>query len=315
MILLWFACITVDDCLYFDDCIPYRPEGLDCGLAHNGLEHHGGACGTGFDPAWTRNTYDVQSAGTQPAPCPEGYALEQFLDDAGDNTGWYSCVALGNLNHSSGKLRDLPAGISCGLSSMVLTVNTCEGFVSADGECPPHYQFRWVIDRYIDRTNSECKRDPNSGFAFNQVRVLTFCELEAGEDAGCTLENCPDYLTVDARRGMLCGLHNRNDYFYNGSAENLPLVDQEQILEDWIRPCSPYDIDFQRLLPILERTANEDPQCMGKPVREGCPTGMELVCSGEWVTNRTNPEAYAPDLNSLCWCDIPGQAQKSYIDL
>ncbi len=330
--------IDLDDCLFFDSeaCEPYIPEGLTCGLAHRGADHYGGSCRLEYDPALRFTDSGVRYAEGRRADreCPEGFD-GIFLGDQESGNAWTICKAQSNRERSSADLRDIPQGAVCGLSKLNPAEKySCEGKLPANGECPEGYRLRWVRDEFTDCLDEECNR-LNQG-QFDHADDSTWCQDEGGSYPtstmplifcevmdGCTEGNCPDYIDTT---GLLCGLHARvfkpdfepdvEDLTTDrvGSSDIFDFI-SESIYDDFFEQCTEH---LDELDPVMvERLLDTgdagllpgEITCMGKPITEGCPEGLEVVCTAEFPWLEGNSYVDPPNFTGLCWCDVPESTQ------
>jgi len=298
-VTLWFllACIfDPTDCRHFEPCSIWSPPGLNCGLVYDaGAEaltapHPGGSCGadgTWRDPAFLDvNTEATNETGAD-AACPADATRSEVSDHEGNDSTWVSCAAGGTPPEVGRRVQDLPEGAACGLSKLNAP-KLCEDRRPLLDEAPEGMALDWVPDRWRDEVDSACgAAEPGSQeWLFEPVVFFR-------ADGGCVEGDC---LEQSVNSGLLCGLH-ALDIFGE-------LQDRGARLDDLFEACP--DSALLEHEVALRAAAEQVPTCLGRPVEEGCPDGLSLVCTGDQhgssKTGYYNPAA-------LCWCATEASEQ------
>ncbi len=313
--------VDLRDCMFFaDGCEAYRPEGLNCGLAHRGYQHDGGSCDLGYDPALEATSSGIIASRAAQSACPEGFERALVGDHEAPDQ-WAACKAVDNGERSSGNLRDVPAGSACGLSDLFAGLGArCAGvdLIAAhepgESPCPPGTTLRWLPDLFHDDLDPvsflpECDTEVTDDCVEHAfivplagTDVKLYCAVD--DDVGCS--DCPDYAW---QPGLLCGLHSRAAGGDTNTHTWLPYRDLTAYTTEggflWDKAASGYHDLLAEWLPTLDAAGRlPAPACLGKSVERGeCPEGLALTCTSDFELEDTAMH------NAICWCDDPASAQ------
>lgn len=234
-----------DDCRVRggDDCAPYLPEGLNCGLAHAGFPDSPVTACDGHNPG-SRAGADVDES------CPPGFRRARVPDHEASSV-MRTCVAEGNAATSSGALQEVIAGAVCGWGSTQQGdgYEPCMGIFPQQGRCPAGFTLKASLDGYADD-------------GLRGAHLLAWCELDV--EPGCLGAACPPPVP-----GALCGLH-AGSTWTTWSPEALPYI-----------PADEPDPALLAALEAQGAEASVG-RCQGQVVaEEGCPEGFEYGCMND----------------------------------
>jgi hypothetical protein len=306
-LLLGVGCGALDptDCRYFSDCELYQPVGLLCGLSHNspeGSEHVGSGClgeeELWADPALLYYSSSTVSAGEAPYACPPGHSPRLLGDHEASDDRWVGCASDGNDDRIAPRLGDLPSGAACGLGNHPGERIACgDSSPNTDFTCPEGWSLRWLPDYFWDSVDETCASSED-GTPSLALGFVFFCELTEG----CLGEECLDGLLA---QGTVCGLHAWG-HPYDTNYDDEPR-DLEEALGDLFHDTCP-EHPLREIESLLRAAATEEPRCLGKPVSEGCPDGLERACTWD-QTAVTNSVVQNIHGEAWCWCAVPDAIQ------